>query len=210
MKSKKVTIEFFHDVICSWCYILSPRLRKLVKEIPEVEVIHHSFALSKSPEHTIRMFGSMENAKKEIMDHWRASNINDDNNRINADLMESRNFDYPHSLPGLLGCKAAELQGGQKVHWDYFDLVQKAHLTEARNIADLEVLYDIASKVGLNKEKFINDYNSKIVMKMVEDDIKLSKQKRINSVPTLIINSEQKISGALKYNDLKELIIKNY
>ncbi|PAB60515.1 dithiol-disulfide isomerase [Anaeromicrobium sediminis] len=205
-----MTIEFFHDVLCSWCYILSPRLRELVKEFPEIEVIHRSFALSKTPEDTIRAFGSMENAKEEIMKHWRASNINDEDKRISTDLMECQDFNYPYSMPGLLGCKAAEIQGGQEAHWNYFDLVQRAHLTEARNIADEEVLYDVAVQVGLNKEKFIKDFNSETVKKMVEDDINLSRQKHVNSVPTIIINGEHKISGALKYDVLKEFISKNY
>ena len=113
---KKIKIDFFHDVICSWCYILSSRMHKLAEEFPELEIIHHSFALSKDSQDTIRMFGSMENARKEIMKHWRASNINGDDSRINADLMESRDFQYPSSMNGLRGCKSAELQGGQAAH----------------------------------------------------------------------------------------------
>lgn len=122
--------------------------------------------------------------------------------------MERRNFNYPYSMPGLLGCKAAELQGGQKAHSDYFDLVQKTHLTEARNIADGEVLYDVAVQAGLNKKQFIKDFNSETVKNMVEADIKLSRQKQVNSVPTIIINNEYKIPGALNYDDLKKLITK--
>ncbi|MDR7416414.1 MAG: DsbA family protein [Armatimonadota bacterium] len=72
--------------------------------------------------------------------------------RINADLMATRPFDYPYSMPGLKACKAAEFQGGHAAHWDMFDRVQRAHLTECLNIADFEVLRQCAADVGLDEE----------------------------------------------------------
>ncbi len=202
----KITIDFFHDVICSWCYVLSPRIRELVKEYPEVEVKHHSFALSFDESDTIRMFGSLENAKKEIMRHWRASNRRDNKSRIDADLMESRDFQYPTSINGLKGCKAAEIQGGQEGHWDYFDLVQSTHLTEASNIGDREVLFGLATKLGLDVDQFIIDFDSEEVLNKVLDDIALAKKWQVNSVPTIIINEKIKVPGAIEYSELKKLI----
>ena len=153
------------------------------------------------------MFGTLDNAKKEIMDHWRNSNLNDDDGRINTDLMESREFKYPNSINGLLGCKAAQLQLGQVGHWDYYDLVQKTHLTEARNIGDKEILYDLAEQLHMDREKFITDLDSEKVKEMVEEDIKLARRLRVNSVPTIIINNKLKIPGAVSYSKLRELVL---
>jgi len=137
-------IEFFHDVLCAWCYALSPRLRRLTEEFLDIQVIHRSFPLAPQPEDIVHMFGSKEKGKKDILTHWEAANMNDDEHRINADLMKQRDFDYPYSTPGLLACKAAELQGGQEMHWAYFDKAQEAHLTLCRNVADFDALVDIA------------------------------------------------------------------
>jgi len=41
-------IEFFHDVLCAWCYALSPRLRRLTEEFPDIKVIHRGFPLAQS------------------------------------------------------------------------------------------------------------------------------------------------------------------
>jgi len=30
-------IEFFHDVLCAWCYALSPRLSLLTEEFPDIK-----------------------------------------------------------------------------------------------------------------------------------------------------------------------------
>ena len=207
MSRKNIKIDFFHDVIWAWCYAISPRVRRLKEEFPDIEIAHHSFALSKTDNDTIRVFGTLENAKKEIMNHWRSSNLNDDEGRINTDLMETREFKYPNSINGLLGCKAAQLQLGQTGHWDYYDLVQKTHLTEARNIGDKEILYDLAEQLDMDREKFIKDFNSDKAKKMVEDDIKLARRLRVNSVPTIIINSRIKVPGAVSYDTLREIVL---
>lgn len=81
-----------------------------------------------------RIFGGPEAGKAEILTHWAAAARYPDGERIAVDLMRSRPFPYPHSLPGLRACKAAELLGGPDAHWDMFDRIQQAHAVEARNI----------------------------------------------------------------------------
>jgi predicted DsbA family dithiol-disulfide isomerase len=203
---KTITIEFFHDVLCAWCFAISPRLRRLVNEYENIEVIHRSFALAPSPQHLINMFGDKETARKEIMEHWRNANENDDEKRINTASMEMRKFDYPFSLPGLRACKAAELQGGQKAHWDMFDRVQRAHFIDTENIADLDVLIKCASDLGFDLELFEKDFKSENVVNLVYQDINRARKVGINAVPTLLINDRKIIRGAQKYETIKEVI----
>lgn len=205
-KNSSLQIEFFHDVLCAWCYALSPRIRKLVQEYPDIKVIHRSFALAPSQKRLEEMFGSKEEAKKEILNHWNAANENDDEHRINAELMMTKPFDYPYSLPPLMACKAAELQGGQDAHWNYFDRIQKAHLTECLNVNDHNVLIQCAEDVGLNIEQFKNDFQSKKAEDAVDTDNYLARQYGVNAVPTLVINEKWILSGAHKYGFIKNII----
>lgn len=62
-------IEFFHDVVCGWCYIQSPALRKL-NERYGVEVVHRSFVLQRNDREMINRWGSLEGAKNQILQHW--------------------------------------------------------------------------------------------------------------------------------------------
>ncbi|MBI5808148.1 MAG: DsbA family protein [Ignavibacteriales bacterium] len=202
------TIEFFHDVLCAWCYAFSPRLRRLVDEFPQVEVIHRCFALAPTPNRIEQMFGSKEAGKAEILNHWRAANENDDEHRICTEDMVCKNFDYPYSMPGLLACKATEFQGGQKAHWDMFDRIQKAHLTETLNIADEDVLINCAKEVGLDIQRFINDFHADITLQAVEEDNLRARLAGVYAVPTIIINDERILSGAQKYHTLKDYVEK--
>jgi putative protein-disulfide isomerase len=203
-----ITIEFYHDVLCAWCYALSPRVRKLAEQFAEVEVSQRGFALSPNKERISEVFGSKEEGKRQIIEHWRAANANDDNHRIKADLMEGKTFDYPHSMPALMACKAAELQGGQKAHWDYFDAVQKAHLTDCLNIDSPEVLIKVAASLNLNMEKFREDFRSTITKEAVELDLRQAQNMGIYSVPTIVINGKYKINGAVSYDNLKRAVQK--
>ena len=200
-------IEFFHDVLCAWCYALSPRLRRLIEEFPEIKVIHRSFPLAPEPNDIVQMFGSKEKGKRDILQHWKAANMNDDEHRINAELMEQREFDYPYSTPALLACKAAELQGGQAMHWDYFDKVQEAHLTLCRNIADFDVLTDIARELGLDVEKFSADLRSEQAKYLLRLDIDRALELGVEATPTLVAN-DGTLTGAVPYDSLKRWYLK--
>lgn len=200
-------IEFFHDVLCAWCYALSPRLRRLTEEFPDIKVIHRGFPLAPEPNDIVQMFGSKEKGKRDILQHWKAANMNDDEHRINAELMEQRDFDYPYSTPALLACKAAELQGGQAMHWNYFDKVQEAHLTLCRNIADFDVLTDIARELSLDVEKFRADLRGEQVRYLLRLDIDRALELGVEATPTLVANDGM-LTGAVPYDSLKRWYVK--
>ncbi|MFZ8801662.1 MAG: DsbA family oxidoreductase [Candidatus Calescibacterium sp.] len=201
----KIKIEFFHDVLCTWCYAISPRVRKIAKEYP-LEVIHKSFALAPTPESIIEIFGSKEKGKKEILNHWRSANLNDDEHRINAELMEKREFDYPYSLPGLLACKAAEAVGGQEAHWDMFDRVQKAHLTECKNIVEFDVLLECARDIRIDIDSWYKAFIDRKTLDMIISDLERAYQYGITGVPTLVANSKYVLVGAQKYETIKNWV----
>jgi predicted DsbA family dithiol-disulfide isomerase len=197
-----VILEFFHDVLCAWCYALSPRVRRLVAQFPDVTVEHRCFALAPTPDAIVAIFGSKEAGKREILEHWRAANRNDDQHRIQADLMATRTFDYPWSMPGLRACKAAELQGGAQAHWDLFDRIQRAHLTECLNIADDEVLRKCAADVGLDVDRWERDYRSPAVAELVERDLARARLYGITGVPSLVADGRYVLVGAQPYDRL--------
>ncbi|MBE3597616.1 MAG: DsbA family protein [Limnochordaceae bacterium] len=201
--TERVELEFFHDVLCAWCYALAPRVRRLAEQYPQVRVVHRAFALAPTPESIPAMFGSKEAGKQEILSHWRAANRNDDEHRINADLMASRPFDYPYSMPGLVACKAAELQGGQEAHGAMFDRVQRAHLTECLDITDFEVLRQCAQDVGLDVARWEQDFHAPGTRDEVARDLGRARLYGITGVPTLVVDHTYGLTGAQSYERLE-------
>ncbi|RBW54329.1 DsbA family protein [Tenacibaculum sp. E3R01] len=206
--NKTVTIDFYHDVICAWCYVLSPRIRKLAENDTNITVNHHSFALFPSKETIVRRYGSKEEGKRQIMDHWRhaAVRLDEGDQKIDTDLMESRTFDYPYSMPGLIASKAAENQGGINLHWDFFDAIQHAFFVEGKNIDANETHLEIAKKLNLNIEQFKKDVKSEETLKSVKAEITQANRIGVHSVPTVVVNGTHKVPGAQSYEELKRAI----
>ena len=168
--------------------------------------MHDAFALAPEPESISRMFGNAKEGKEEIMGHWAAAASQPDGEAINVALMRSRSFPYPYSMPGLLACKAAEMQGGMPAHWDMFDRVQWAHAVEARNITDSAVLRDCAAEIGLDVARWEADFASPEAKQAVQNDLREAQQLGVNAVPTLIFNQRWILPGAVPESMLRQIV----
>jgi len=172
----------------------------------QVQVEHRCFALAPNPTQISYIFGSPEAGKAEIMSHWAAAAAHPDGEAINTDLMRSREFPYPYSMPGLLACKAAERQGGPAAHWDMFDCVQRAHAVDARDIAEPDVLRDCAGVAGLDVACWEADFRSAETRRAVQADLADAQRRGVHAVPTLVFNDRWSLSGAVPEEMLRRVI----
>lgn len=202
----QVTIEFFHDVICSFCFPMSYRMRQLQKLMPEIQIVHRSYALVKSVGDFDFMFGSRDAAKEEIMNHWEHANHNDDLHRFNISGMRQADFLFPTSMKGLLACKAAYFVAGDAGYWDVFDALQNALFVQNRNIEENEIIEDCIRISGIDFESWVQHYNSRETKDAVERDFLLVKQYNIQGVPALVINGNQQISGAQPLSKIIQVV----
>jgi len=171
----------------------------------QVQVEHRCFALAPDSTQITRMFGSTEAGKAEIMNHWAAAAAHPGGEAINTDLMRTRTFPYPYSMPGLLACKAAEQQGGPTAHWDMFDRVQQAHAVEARNIAEPDVLRTCAAGAGLDVARWEADFRSAEIRQAVQADLADAQRRGIHAVPTMIFADRWSLSGAVPEEMLRQI-----
>ncbi len=192
----KVTIEFFHDAICSFCFPMSYRMRQIEQTMPEVEIIHRSFALVKEDEDFDVMFGSRESAKYEVLAHWEHANQNDDLHRFNIDGMNNASFPFPSSIKPLKACKAAYCVGGDDAYWEVFDALQKGFFVESKNIGDEAVIEKIIKETKIDFDKWKNNFCDEQTITALEKDFHLANKYGIDSVPSLILNGTHLFSGA--------------
>lgn len=201
-------IEFFHDVICSFCFPMSYRMRQLKEKRPELEIIHRSFALVPQVKAFDGMFGSREKAKAEILTHWEQANRIDDLHRFNIDGMRESDFLFPSSIPSLRAVKAAEKVGGNHIAWDAFDSLQNALFVDNKNVEELEVIKEALSKINIDFEKWEIAYNSSESLKEVQNDLELARTYGISGVPFLVINEKYGLNGAQPLAKIEEMIDK--
>ncbi|TLP44211.1 disulfide bond formation protein DsbA [Cohaesibacter sp. CAU 1516] len=185
--TSSLTIDFFHDVVCCWCFNISSRMRSLAAEF-DLTVQHKTFVLQASRAEMAQRWGSPEKARETILGHWSVCrNVSDQPDQVDIEAMRSAPFDYPHGMTAALGCKAAERLGGQTAHWDMFDRLQRAHLSEARNIADPDTVIQAARTLELDIPAFIGQLEDPSTLKAVEADRQQARRLQVQSVPTLIV-----------------------
>ncbi|EWH10238.1 DSBA oxidoreductase [Catenovulum agarivorans DS-2] len=201
-----IQVEFFHDAVCGWCYIQSPRLRKIVENFP-VEVIHRSFVLQRNNQEMIDRFGSMAKAKNEILTHWKqCKNHSDNPELINIAGMEATTFDYPTGHLAARYAKAVERLYGQKGHWDFFDTVQKAHLFFNQNINDSIVLDGLVEQLGFALSKIQQLMALPQNLEDIEADMKRAAELGVNTIPALLFNGKNLVSQTVTYEQLIALL----
>jgi len=197
-----MTIEFFHDVICSFCFPMSFKMRRIQRMMPEVSIVHRSYALTRDARDYDLMFGSREAARAEILTHWAHANKIDDLHRFNIEGMKRTSFPFPTSIKALLACKAAFFAGGEAAYWDAFDALQSALFVQSRDIGDERVIEEAIKETGLDLDRWRRFYKDEKTAEAMEKDIALAEAYGIDSVPCLIVNGTHKISGALPVGKL--------
>lgn len=175
---------------------MSYRMRQLQNLMPDVLIEHRSFALVKTEQDFITMFGSRDAAKEEILSHWEHANQNDDLHRFNIDGMQKASFPFPSSMKVLTACKAAYFTAGDSGYWDVFDSLQNALFVQNHNIEDEMVIFECVKKTDLDFDQWKQHYQNPQMIEAVEKELHLAEQYGIHSVPCLIINEKYKISGA--------------
>lgn len=203
---EKIKIEFFHDVICSFCFPMSFRMRQLKETNLNIEIIHRSFGLVKQESDFTRMFGSREDAKHEIMSHWAAANQNDDLHRFNIEGMKKQDFLFPISMKPLWACKAALFVAGENAYWDVFDALQAGFFVENKNIELESVIFEKVKQLKIDFEQWKSYFYAEEVKIAVQEDFALAEAYKLNGVPALVINEDVILTGAVSLEEIKRVI----
>jgi predicted DsbA family dithiol-disulfide isomerase len=182
-----LTIDFFHDVVCCWCFNISSRMRTIAEEF-DLTIRHRSFVLQDSRAEMAARWGTPQAARDTILGHWTACRkVSDRPGLIDIEAMRAASFDYPHGLTAALGCKAAERLDGQEGHWRMFDQLQRAHLSEARDISDPETVLQVARDAGFEATGLARHLDDPDTASAVEADRQVARALQVRCIPALII-----------------------
>ncbi|MPQ94142.1 DsbA family protein [Thioclava sp. JE_KL1] len=196
----KLTVDFFHDVVCCWCFNISSRMHSLASEF-DLDIRHRTFVLQADRAEMAARWGSPEAARETILGHWTVCReVSDRPELVDIEAMRAADFDYPHGMTAALGCKAAEALGGQDGHWEMFDRLQRAHLSEARNIADPVIVRDVARSLGFEAAAFAEAFDDPATAEAVEADRQRARALQVRSIPALIVRE----TGARLVNGTRE------
>lgn len=107
------------------------------------------------------------------------------------------------STAALVGGKYAEAQGKGEA---YHKQIMTAYWVDTKNIHDQEVLADIATEVGLDRQGFLDALTSEFWMTQVTEDVDQAIQFGIQGVPGLVFNDKYYVSGAQTHEVLVDIV----
>ena len=191
-------VAIYSDIACPWCYIGERRFTRALSDRPDaeaVEVVFRPFQLDpnlpETPQPLMQRleekFGTQKDAALErVMAMGEEEGLT-----FRFDEALAVNTFTAHRLLWL-----AEQEAGPATQRALAEQLFAAHFTHGDNVADPDVLADVAAEVGLDRERtrafLASDEGTDAVQALIERAQRLG----IRAVPTFVFNGESAVQGA--------------
>lgn len=191
-------IDFVSDIVCPWCAIglagLNTALERIGPATP-IELTIHPFELNPD----------MPAAGQDQLEHITEKyNISADQARANREQIRARaaavgftmNRDDASRVYNTFdGHRLLTWAKEKNVQMPLKQLLLKAYFTDGKNIADRDVLVELAQQVGLDGTEASEILASDRFAQEVKAEEALWSQRGISSVPAVVVNDRYLISG---------------
>lgn len=174
---KAVKIIYYTDPICSSCWGIEPQLRKLKLEYANAFEIDYRMG-GLLPDWNYNSGGISK--PSDVAHHWDEVSLHYDM-PIDGDVWLENPLDS--SYPPSIAYKAAQLQDYDKAIL-YLREIREMVFLQKLNIAKWEQLEIAAIKIGLDVEKFKEDYKGR-AKDLFYEDLKLGKDLGVRGFPTM-------------------------
>jgi predicted DsbA family dithiol-disulfide isomerase len=200
---KPLQITVYQDVLCAWCYLADLRLDILRKEFGDTvrwRVRPYPLRVVDTLPTERELRGLTEEVARAQAEPEPVARL------LTPDLW--RSGDPPRSsLPGLAALEAARLQGPQARAY-LARAMQRAALEQGVNVARTDVVFELASRVGLAMNDFSAAFNSEETRRLILDEHRLASSRGVRGVPTLVIGGRWMICGLRDVAEYREHILR--
>lgn len=197
--SIEITVDFVSDVVCPWCAIGLSALDKAIENLAsEVTVKLNFMPFELNPtmpvsgenavEHIMLKYGS---SRAQILNNQQGIRARGEEVGFRFDLVKRTHFYNTFDAHRLLFWAGLE---GRQVELKHALL--GAYFTDARSLADVETLAEVAGSVGLDPAKALEVLSKQHYSDEVRGLQRLYLGMGINAVPAVILNGTHLISGA--------------
>lgn len=207
-----VEIIEFTDPVCTWCWGSEPVLRKLKTKFGEQVKI--SFVMAGLVKDITSFYdryndigGDPVSSNTNIAKHWLEASERH-GMPVQSEGFKLFSKEYPSTYPQNIAYKAAQIQD-QVLANRYLRRIREASATEAKLTNTTEVLVELASEVGLDIARFLEDFSHGAAQMAFEDDLALTAQYQAHGYPTFLVRFGKKealLRGYKRYEEFKAVI----
>lgn len=191
-------VDIYSDIACPWCYIGERRFARALADRPDadaVEVVFQPFQLDPdlpdTPQPLKQRLAEKFGAQKDAAMQRVTAMGEDEGLTFRFDDALAVNTFTAHRLLWW-----TEQQANLPTQRALAEQLFAAHFTHGENVADPEVLADLAAEVGLDREQartfLASDEGTEEVQALIEG----AQRRGVRAVPTFVFNDESAVQGA--------------
>jgi predicted DsbA family dithiol-disulfide isomerase len=192
-------VEVWSDFVCPFCYIGKRRFEKALNQFEhkeKVEVVFRSFELDPYFERNQHINVHELLAKKYGMSLEQAKAMNQQVGQQAESVGLHYDFENMKPTNTFDAHRLAHFAKSEGKLEKMTERLMKAYFTEGLHISDHEVLANLASEVGLNREKALEILKNNDYANDVRRDESIASQIGIRGVPFFLFNQKYAVSGA--------------
>ena len=181
------TLYYIFDPMCSWCWGFNTVWEKVKASLPNSINIQYVLG-GLAPDSDEPMNNEMRDY---IVKNWQKNEMTIPGTKFNYDFWENcqpKRSTYP-------ACRAviAVREQKPKLQAKMTQLIQKAYYLEAQNPSEDDTLIALASTLDIDIKNFGKNLNDTQTQALLLNDIALSKKLGVNSFPSLVLQTNNKL-----------------
>ncbi|PTL84620.1 DsbA family protein [Vitiosangium sp. GDMCC 1.1324] len=202
LPSKPLQITVYQDVLCAWCYLADLRLESLKQELGDAirwRVRPYPLRLQDKRPTEKELRGLTEEVRRAQQEPEPVAKL------LTTELWQGG--DAPRSsIPALAALEAARLQGPTARAY-LARAMQRAALEQGVNVTRTDVIFELASRVGLDMGPFSAAYHSEDTRKLILDEHQVAASRGVRGVPTLVIAGRWMVCGLREVAEYRQHIL---
>ncbi|MGR5501534.1 DsbA family protein [Vibrio sp. DNB22_10_4] len=179
MNSPSAILYYVYDPMCSWCWGYKPTWEAIKASLGgDVEIRYVLGGLAEDTDAPMPL-----QMRTQIAEYWRKieSYLGTEFNHDFWTLNEPRRATYP-------ACRAIIAARAQDAEFEMYAAIQSAYYLEAKNPSDNSVLIDIATEIGLDRNRFTRDLTAQETQQALLQEIAFARSIGGNSFPSLFLS----------------------
>jgi putative protein-disulfide isomerase len=210
--NKIIEIIEFTDPVCTWCWGSEPVLRKLETRFGEQVKISYIMGglvqdITSFYDSYNDIGGDPDRSNRNIAKHWVDASARH-GMPVKSDGFKLFSREHPSTYPQNIAYKAAQLQD-QALANKFLRRIREASAAEARQTNTTEVLLELASEVGVDIVRLLDDFTHGAAQRAFEQDLAATAKYGARGFPSFLLKYEEKemvIRGYKRYDEFKALI----
>ncbi len=193
-----LTLYFYHDPMCSWCWGYRPTAEMLFANLPE-NISRENILGGLAPDSDEPMSAEL---RQKIPGHWRT---------IREMLGAEFNFDFWKNCEPRRStypaCRAVIAAANQDRESEMILAIQEAYYLRAMNPSDTNTLELLANEMQLDRDRFRSDLHSHETQSELQRQVAFARSSPINGLPSLALGSGEQLTAVrLDYKDHEETL----